>query len=149
MCVLNKTFTLRPCHGHRLTGFQHDWLSPASLQTFANAIHDAGAPYNSCWGFVDGTFRPVCKPGTQQRLLYNGHKRVHAITFQAIAIPNGLIANLFGPLEGRRHDSGMLADSGLLNELQLHSHSPTGDQLCIYGDLGYVLSFNHRIKELI
>jgi len=47
-----------------------------------------------------------------QWVLYNGHKRVHAIKFRSIAAPNGLIANLFGP-EGRQHDSGMLAESGL------------------------------------
>lgn len=50
--------------------------------------------------------------------------------------PNGLTANLYGPVEGRRHDSGMLADSGLLPQLQLHPRSPLGIPLCIYGDLG-------------
>ena len=53
--------------------------------------------------------------------------------------PNGLVANLFGPVEGRRHDSGMLRDSDLLTQLQLYYHSPHGDPLCIYGDLVYPL----------
>ena len=110
-----------------------------SLQNYADVIHNAGAPYTNCWGFVDGTVRPVCEPGTLQRLLYNGHKRVHAIKFQSVVAPNGLIANLFGPVEGRRHDSGMLRDSDLLTQLQLYSHSPHGDPLCIYGDLAYPL----------
>ena len=70
-------------------------------------------------------------------MIYNGHKRVHAIKFQAIVTPNGLIANLFGPVEGRRHDSGMLADSGLLPQLEEHCHTPNNMQLCIYGDMGY------------
>ena len=31
-------------------------------------------------------------------MMYNGHKRVHAIKFQSVALPNGLIANLYGPV---------------------------------------------------
>ena len=30
--------------------------------------------------------------------LYNGHKRVHGLNFQSIALPNGLIGNIFGPV---------------------------------------------------
>ena len=29
-------------------------------------------------------------------MMYNGHKRVHAIKFQSVALPNGLIANPYG-----------------------------------------------------
>ena len=43
-----------------------------------------------------------------------------------MAAPNGLVANLYGSVEGKRHDSGMLADSALLNNLQIHSHSLNG-----------------------
>ena len=28
--------------------------------------------------------------------MYNGHKRVHALKVQSVALPNGLIANLYG-----------------------------------------------------
>ena len=38
-------------------------------------------PLTNCWGFIDGTVRPVSKPGMYQRVLYNGHKRVHALKF--------------------------------------------------------------------
>ena len=74
-----------------------------------------------------------------QITVYNGHKRVHAIKFQSISAPNGLVANLFGPVEGRRHDSGMLADSGILPQLQQFSINQNGAPLCIYGDLAYPL----------
>ena len=57
--------------------------------------------------------------------------------FQAVAAPNGLIANLFGPVEGRRHDSALLAMSGLLNQLEERSFSPNGNALCLYGDPAY------------
>lgn len=32
--------------------------------------------------------------------------------------PNGLIAHLYGPLEGKRHDAFMLGVSGLLPQLE-------------------------------
>lgn len=66
----------------------------------------------------------------------HGHKRVHALNFQSVAIPNGLIAN--GPVEGRRHDAGMLKESGFLNILQ-RARSPRGGPLCLYGDPAYPL----------
>ena len=92
---------------------------------------------DNCWGFIDGTVRPICRPSRNQRVVYNGHKRVHAIQFQSVVAPNGLIANLYGPVEGRRHDSALLAMSGLLPQLEQHSFSPEGEALCIYGDPAY------------
>ena len=74
-----------------------------------------------------------------QRVVYNGHKRVHALKFQSIATPNGLVANLFGSIEGRRHDSGMLADSDIYPQLQQFARNAQGDFMCIYGDLAYPL----------
>ena len=72
----------------------------------------------------------------------NEHKRVHAIKYQSVVAPNGLVANLYGPVEGRRHDSALLAMSGLLPQLEQHSFSPEGQALCIYGDPAYPLSLH-------
>ena len=47
-------------------------------------------------------------------MIYDGNKRIHATTFQPVVTPNGLIAMLDGPYEGRKHDSGVLTDSVLL-----------------------------------
>ena len=41
--------------------------------------------------------------------------------------------------EGRKHDAGMLADSGFLNQLQRFAFSPLGNSFCIYGDPAYPL----------
>ena len=104
--------------GHLLRDLDQSWLSCPNLQIFANAVHDKGAALDNCWGFIDGTVGPICRPQRNQRLVYNGHKRVHAIKFQSVVAPNGLIANLYGPVEGRRHDSALLATSGLLPQLE-------------------------------
>ena len=77
------------------------WLSPNNLQIFADAIHDKGAPLENYCGFVDKTVRPIYRPIENQRIVYNGHKKVHTIKFQSLVAPSGLMANLFGPVEGR------------------------------------------------
>ena len=85
-------------HGCRITEWNHTILNYNALQTYADAVYDKGAALDNCFGFVDGTVRPICRLNTNQRVIYNGHKRVHALNFQSIAIPNGLIANLCGPV---------------------------------------------------
>ena len=103
-------------HFHRLTSWNNQpFLSPANLQLYAQAISRKGSPLKNCFGFVDGTVRQISRPGDNQHLVYNDHKRVPALKFQAVVIPSGLVANLYGPVEGRRHDAGMLEESGLLN----------------------------------
>ena len=85
-------------HGHGITEWNLFIMSPNLLQTYSEAIHDKGAALDNCFGFVDGTVRPISKPGVNQRAVYNGHKRVHALKFQSLALPNGLIGHLFGPI---------------------------------------------------
>ena len=72
------------------------WLSQANLVDFSQSIYRKGAALDNCWGFIDGTVRPVARPGEHQRVLFNGHKRVHAIKFKSVVAPNGLIVNLLG-----------------------------------------------------
>ena len=91
---------------HLLNNLQQNWLATNNLEMFADVIHQAGAPLTSCWGFVDGTVRPINRPQRNQRIVYNGHKRVHSLKFQSVVTPNGLIANLFGPVEGKRLTAG-------------------------------------------
>ena len=39
-------------------------------------------------------------------ILYpTGHKPTHGLKFQSVMTPNGLIASLSGPYEGKRHDA--------------------------------------------
>ena len=112
-------------HQHLVTSLDQPWLLPQHLRTFADAIHQKGGALTNCWGFVDGTVRPICRPGMHQEVMYkgyNGYKRIHALKFQSVTAPNGLIAHLFGPVEGRRHDAYILHESRLLPELEARSH---------------------------
>ncbi|XP_028415050.1 uncharacterized protein LOC114538135 [Dendronephthya gigantea] len=126
-------------HGHRMTEWNQQILSPENLEIYADAIHAKGAALANCYGFIDGTVRPLCRPGQHQRYVYNGHKRLHSIKFQSVTLPNGLIANMFGPVEGKRHDAGMLADSNLLASLEQRAYSTDGRAMCLYGDPAYPL----------
>ena len=65
-----------------LTNLDQPWLSPENLQAFAASIHHTGAALDNCWGFVDGTVRPICRPKRNQRVVYNGNKRIHALKVQ-------------------------------------------------------------------
>lgn len=55
--------------------------------------------------------------------------------------PNGLIANMFGPVEGRRHDAFILSASGLEYQLRQFVQA-NGDPFVVYGDPAYGLSHN-------
>lgn len=114
-------------------GMNDPWFKN-NLQEFADAVSAAGSPLENIVGFVDGTVRPVCRPKDHQREMFNGHKRYHGLKFQSVVAPNGLIVDLYGPIEGRRHDCFMLAESGLLNTLDTLGEDEAGRPFGIYGD---------------
>jgi len=153
-CMITNTVLdwIYETHGFRLTSWNQPFISQVSLQQYSESISRKGTPLTNCFGFIDGTVRPICRPGLNQNIVYNGHKRVHALKFQAVALPNGLIANLYGPIEGCRHDAGMLRDSGLLGTLERVAFNPAGNVLCLYGDPAYPLRPNlmcpYRVGEV-
>ena len=69
---------------HLFTTFEQPWLDHPKLESFAEAIHLKGAALRNCWGFIDGTVRPISRPGRLRRVVYNGHKKVHSIKFQSV-----------------------------------------------------------------
>ncbi|XP_038069925.1 uncharacterized protein LOC119739165 isoform X1 [Patiria miniata] len=71
--------------------------------------------------------------------VYNGHKRTHALKYQSVVTTNGLIANMFGQMEGRRHDSALLTESNLMEDLQMLPDHSSGDTFRLNGDTAYPL----------
>lgn len=70
---------------------------------------------------------------------------MHFIKFQSVTLPSALVGHLYGPVEGRHHDSSMLTSSGLLQQLQRFSNSPiTGTPMCLCGDPAYPLRAHLR-----
>ena len=95
--------------------------------------------------------------------MFSGHKRVHCIKFQvrfycisvslcsvkvplsclclqSLVTPN-LVAHMFGPIEGMRHDAFMLGANGLPRKL-CQFDQPNGQHYVIYSDPAYGVSRN-------
>jgi hypothetical protein len=77
---------------------------------------------------------------SETQILHDIHKRMHALKFQAVMAPDGIIAHLAGPFEERYHDAQMLRESGLLGTLEAHAKDASGKPFCLYGDPAYPLS---------
>ena len=63
-------------HGYLLRTLNQPWLAPHCLEEFHQR---QVALLTNCWGFVDGIVRPISHPCQHQRVVKNGHKRVHAL----------------------------------------------------------------------
>ena len=113
---------------------QHPWIDWPAMSRATTA---KGSPLHNCVGFLDGTVQPICRPTRNQRMVYNGHKRLHAIKFQSLILPNGIIGHMYGPMSGRRHDVALLEGSGLIPLFTARAPNYT-----IYGDKGYPLRPN-------
>ncbi len=137
--IFNKTLSyIYDNFGHLVRNLDHPWLAPNYLKIYGDAVHEKGAPLTKCWGFIDGTARPISRPSIHQQEVYSGHKRAHVLKFQSIQVPNGLIAHMFGPVEGRRHDAAMLAESGILPAMEALVDDD-GEPFYVYGDPAYPL----------
>lgn len=92
-----------------------------------------------CFGFIDGTFRPICRPIRDQVVVYNRYYGGHGLKYQGVVSVTGLIEGLYGPVEGRLADSQILEESGLLQTLQNDPAFTDDDGLpyYLYGDPGY------------
>src|ERR1700722_5924095 len=59
--------------------------------------------------------------------------QTHSLKFHSITFPDGIVVFSDSPYVGRRHDSGLLNDSGLAELLANRLRGVDGRQLCIYG----------------
>ena len=85
-------------HGQKVTWWNHGILNPPLIATYAYTVYSKGAVLDNCFSFIDGTVRPISWPMSDQRVVYNSHRRVHALKFQAVTLPSALIANIYGPV---------------------------------------------------
>jgi DDE superfamily endonuclease len=107
---------------------------------YAERIAD-NCPIENCFGFMDCTLVRTSRPdgaNAIQRSMYNGHKRCHGLKFQTVATPDGLIFHVFGPEEGRRHDSTLYRKSNM-NAVLAQSLVVNDRQLCLVADSAYTL----------
>ncbi|KAG8723652.1 hypothetical protein FRC09_002314 [Ceratobasidium sp. 395] len=123
-----------------LLEFNPRFHTPERLERYAACIAAAGSPLPDIWGFIDCTINRICRPTKNQDIVYNGYKKDHAIKYQAVVTPDGLMCPVDGPAEGRRADGGILEMSELLETCVSHAAGVDGRQLFVYGDPAYGLS---------
>ena len=120
-------------------------MSPVGKQFIAEkasiysaAVEKTPLVMSSCICFIDGTVIGITRPkgNMMQKVVYNGHKRKHALKYQAVTTPDGLILHAYGPMEGHRHDWTMYVKSDLDSQLA-DCLNTNGRQFCLYGDSGY------------
>ena len=111
-------------------------ITQRDVQRFCAGIHSK-TNFPICFGFIDGTVRPVCKPGLLQGEVYNGKDRVHSLKYQGFSTPDGMLQQLSGPWPGRRHDTVMYNRSGLPEWLDSLPRHESGAMYCLYADQGY------------
>ena len=114
-------------------------LSFGDLQRFAGSIAVKSGSSN-IFGFIDATVRPIPKPTYLQSAVYNGKDKVHAIKYQALVTPDGMLHQLAGPWPGSRHDMHMLHKSKLRDYVAGLPSRPDGTSFVVYADQGYAQS---------
>jgi hypothetical protein len=113
-------------------------LDRATLERFCSAVFaKSGFPGRYIFGFIDGTVRPICKPKHLQSAVYNGKDRLHALKYQAVVTPDGMLQQLGGPWPGARHDMHMVRQSCVLPYLRALPTATDGSLFSIYADCGY------------
>lgn len=130
--------------GHLILNWRSDLMERRAAM-YASHVHDH-APLDNCVGYMDCTKQKVSRPGghnSNQRALYTGHKRTWCLKWQTVSTPDGLIFHLWGPEDGRRHDSTLYHKSGidsiLENALLVGDGSGSPTRFCLYADAAYAL----------
>ena len=126
--------------------FENTLCAEHSVKTFwlkgqkytRSAIKEKSGGLKNCVGFIDITGLGISglKRNMSQRVVYNGHKRKHALTFRALNTPDGLILHLHEPMEGRRHEWTLFVQSGL-DEVLSTVLEIAGTRFCVFTDAGY------------
>ncbi len=127
-------------HEHRILTLDTERIAPR-LAEFAQAIQNEGSPLPNVWGFLDGKFFGMCKPSRGQEAQYNRYKRGHGLAEMGLQCPDGILAIMYGPEDGRHHDSYVLGKSGLLDQLDAHA---CYTDFVLFADKGYAIN-NHII----
>ena len=119
-------------------------FSPELLTQYAATLNTHGAPTCSIMGFLNCTICLMCQLSMSETLLYTGYKKCHGKKFQAVVVPDRMIAHLAGPYHAPQNDARVLVESRLLTLMHEHAIQPgsvEGDPLerCHFQLYGVVL----------
>jgi hypothetical protein len=118
-------------------GFHPTVVSRERLTHYAERIRASGQPAavsQQLFGFIDGCHHEISRPGGNaavQRAFYSGYIKGHAVTYHFVTAPDGIILNVYGPLQGRYNDINVLKQSRLLEVMQANPGSAGVPLLCL------------------
>jgi hypothetical protein len=113
----------------------HPTLTYERMKHYADVL-DRESDVDCVWGFIDGTFRPFCRPGVRQQEMYSGYKKLHGFKVQGVCTPDGLLVSCDGPYEGKVNDLTMVRKSGIEKRLR-EIFTNEAEPLALYGDQAY------------
>ena len=113
--------TFLETHDHLIVSPLNASYLQAKLHYFADCIFQKSNALSNWVAFIGGTVIGVSRPGNSgyQHVLYNGHKRKHALKYQAVLAPDGMLLHVYGSLEGKKYDCTLYTRSGLEEQLYL------------------------------
>ncbi|CCF50362.1 hypothetical protein NDA11_000178 [Ustilago hordei] len=132
---LSRWIYRRWCHLLDVQSTRHRLVCPRKLEEYAAAVQRK-FKLPRFWGAINGTIRPIAMPVSQQETVYNGPKQCHALKYQFISLPNGLIFCSM-PYVDRRHDAYVVADTDLVGWARDNAKNEAGEQMYLYGDQAY------------
>jgi hypothetical protein len=108
--VFNGTYQhIYQCFRDKLL-WDKELLSLQAFDRYCTVIQRQGEPSGRVWGFIDGTHRPIRRSRLEtapKEELYSAYKKFHSMEYLVIVTPDGLLACLRGPYEGRASDWGI------------------------------------------
>jgi hypothetical protein len=102
-------------------------LTWAKLGEYADLCYERSSrECDSIFGVIDGTVRKIQAPSIGQQAAFNGHKHTHALKYQAVVVPDGIIIHISRAYVGSPHDYTIYKDSGLIDILTGHAYGTEG-----------------------
>lgn len=123
---------------HLITSDINNSVVHRCAEVMAHAVEHKYQVLGNSTGFIGGPVIGVARPEDYavQEPLCNGLKGMHAIKFQTIMAPSGLILHAGGPYMRGRHDCCMFIKNGV-DPILHDSLVVNGPQMCEYGNSSY------------
>lgn len=80
-----------------------DGFKAYNSERYAESVHIKTGSLDKFMVFIYGTFIDILRPSSssEHNIVYNGHKIKHALKYQSLAIPYGLVIHTIRPIKGR------------------------------------------------
>jgi hypothetical protein len=113
-------------------------LTRTKLGEYADLCYEqSGRECNAIFGVIDCTVRKIQAPSIGQQDAFNGHRHMHALKYQTVVAPDGIIIHISKGYPGTAHDYTIYEESGLIDILNEFAFDSNGNSLATYGDAAY------------